>query len=60
MKDEHRDDDSQGEGKPESHVLLWSLVIAFIVIAIGAMAAADLMFSPEAQDAAVAAEAVGK
>jgi len=60
MTDKQNHETPAQEGTPRSHILLWSLVTAFIVLAIFLMWAADYYFSPEMLNAARLPEAVGK
>lgn len=60
MTDKQDKTPSTEKGTPRSHILLWSLVTVFIVLAIFLMWAADYYFSPEMLNAARLPEAVGK
>jgi hypothetical protein len=53
-------DEQDNKSKPESHVLLWSLVTAFIILAIAVMWAADYFYSPEMISPTTLPNAVGK
>jgi hypothetical protein len=53
-------DEQDNNSKPRSHVLLWSLVTVFIILAIAVMWAADYYYSPEMISPATLPDAVGK
>lgn len=58
MTDKNSSEDS--EQKPKTHWVLWSVVTAFIVLAIAGMWAVDYYFSPEMINSNNLPEAVGK
>lgn len=60
MTEQPEQDAPPKDPPPRSHVLLWSLVTAFIVLAIGLMWAADYYYSPEMINASKLPDAVGK
>jgi hypothetical protein len=53
-------DEQDDNKKPESHVLLWSVVTVFIIISIGVMWAADYFYAPEMISPNTLPNAVGK